>query len=190
MANKVKYGLKNVHYAVATLAQDGSATYSAPVAIPGAVNLSLSAEGEINKFYADGIVYHSVSANNGYSGSLEIAKIPDSFRKDVLGEIEDDNGVLVESADAKTVEFALLFEFDGDVSQVKHVLYKCVATRPSIESATKEESVEIKTETLELTATSVYNADIDANITKSKVEDTDSTAYASWYTAVYQPVKA
>lgn len=84
MGNKVKYNLKNVHAAKLSKDEEGNLVYTTPVAIPGAVSISLDAEGDSSLFYADGIVYFSSSSNNGYSGDLEIALIPEWFRVDIL----------------------------------------------------------------------------------------------------------
>ncbi len=98
MANKIKYNLKNVHAAKLTKGPDGAYKYEVPKAIPGAVSISLDAEGDSSPFYADGIVYFRSTSNNGYSGDLEIALIPEWFRTDILKEELDKNGVLVENA--------------------------------------------------------------------------------------------
>lgn len=184
--NKVKYGLKNVHYAVATIDENNEATYATPVPIPGAVSLSLDAEGGTNKFRADNIDYWVGQSNNGYSGDLEMALIPDSFRKDILGDIEDANGVLVEDADAKTKYFALLFQFEGDEKNTRHVMYKCSATRPSVAGNTTDEEIEPQTETLSLTAGAIHNETLDKNFVKAKCPETNTAKYNNWFNAVYQ----
>lgn len=186
--NKIKYGLKNVYYAVATIAADGSATYDTPVAIPGAVSLSMEPQGENTPFYADNIVYWVGAANNGYEGDLEIARVPDSFKTDVLGYIASGNGLLVEDANAAAGHFALLFQFEGDVKAVRHVMYNCTATRAAAAGTTKGESIEPETETMTITATSIYVAALDTDIVKSETgENTGTTVYDGWFTAVTVP---
>lgn len=185
--NKIKYGIKGCYYAVATIAADGTATYTTPVALPGAVSLSLSAEGDTSPFYADNIVYYTSVANNGYSGDLELAKVPDSFLTDCLGYVTDTNNVLVEDAGASPAHFALIFQFEGDAHAKRSVLYNCVATRPSVEGSTKTESIEPQTETISITATTVYNATLDKDIVKASCTPTEATQYAAWNTNVYIP---
>ncbi|WP_071705056.1 major tail protein [Murdochiella vaginalis] len=186
--NKVKYNIKNVYAAklTETIAEDGASTfaYATPKRIPGAVSLSLDAEGESSPFYADGIVYFRTVTNNGYSGDLEIALIPEWFRTEILQETLDAKGVLVENSNAaESVKFALLFEFDGDIKAIRHVLYNCTASRPSIASETKEDTIEPGTETLSLTADPRSDG-----LVKAKTGDgTDATTYDGWYTAVYVP---
>lgn len=179
--NKIKYNLKNVHYAVMSDAVENLVTYEKPVAIPGSVSISLDAQGDISPFYADGIVYYKSAANNGYEGDLEVALLPESFRTDILGEELDAKKVLIENANAKQTPFALLFEFDGDEKAIRHVLYNCSATRPSVESNTKEESIEPVTETLTISATPLS----DGNIKAKTGDTTDEVTYSKWYDAVY-----
>ena len=181
--NKVKFNICNVHYALITVDEDGEVTFGTPVAMPGAVSLSLEPNGEPSNFYADGYAYYTISNNMGYEGDLELAMVPESFRTDVLKESLDDNSVLVESANVETANFALLFEFDGDVKKIRHVLYNCSAARPNIESATNEEEIEVQTETLAIMAAPLANGYVKARTGDS----TTDTVYTGWYTSVYMP---
>lgn len=185
---KVKYGLKNVHVAIATIDEsDHSATYGEPIAIPGAVNMDLSAEGELTPFRADNIDYWVGNSNNGYQGDLEMALFPDEFRKAVLGYTEDENGVLIENKDTEAIHFALMFEFDNDVKATRRVLYNCTATRPSEASETTGETIEPTTETATIKASSIYNKDLKREVVKGQTgANTDATTYDDWYKSVYQ----
>ena len=160
-SNKVKFGLKNCHYAKATFDEDGSVTYAKPVRIPGAVSLSMDANGEIEPFYADNIAYYVVNNNSGYEGDLEIALIPESFLTDIMHEELDGNGVLAENANVELEHFAFLFEFDGDQRHIRHVLYNCVASRPS----------------------PLANGYVKAKTGTNTTDD----VYNKWYDAVYEP---
>ncbi len=183
--NKVKFNICNVHYALLTAEADGTVSFGTPVPMPGAVSLSLDPNGEPSNFYADGYAYYTISNNMGYEGDLELAMVPESFRTDVLKESLDANKVLVESASAETENFALLFEFDGDVRKIRHVLYNCSAARPTIEASTKEDEIEVQTETLTIKVAPLSNGFVKAKTG----DDTTDSVYQDWYKSVYLPTE-
>lgn len=79
--------------------------------------------------------------------------------------------------------FELLFEFNGDVNAIRHVLYNCSASKPYIESETKGEMIGLGTETLSIIADP--RAD---GLVKSRTGDTTGKdTYDNWYKTVYVP---
>jgi len=182
--NKVLFGLKNVHYAIESVnSTTGVVSWGTPVAIKGAVNLSLSAEGETNDFYADNIKYYTTIANQGYSGDLEIARIPDTMLKDVWGLTQGTTSkVLSENSEVETKYFALLFQVDGDADNECHVLYHCTATRPEIDGATSTATKEPNTQTVSITAAPLSDGRIRARTTA----ETPTATRTAWFTAVFE----
>lgn len=186
--NKIKYGLKNVYYATATIGADGSATYGAPKAFPGAVSLSLSAEGDRTPFYADDMEYWVGNVNNGYSGTLEMARLTDNFKKDILGYKTGTNDCLLEDADAPAVHFALIFQFAGDQNNTRHVMYNCTCSRATVNGSTKGESIEPQTESVDISAASIYVPAISKYLVKAETtQATAATYYEAWTGTVYIP---
>lgn len=184
--NKVKYGLSKVAFAVATIAADNSATYATPIMNPGARSISLEPQGELTKWPADNITYYIANNNNGYEGDLEVARFVNAVRAAIWKEATAANGITYENADTEVVHFALLFEFDGDVHKTRHVFYNCVATRPAVASATREDTTEPQTETTTVTSSSIYVPAVDANVVSGKCV-TGDPAYENFYEAVVQP---
>lgn len=186
MANKIKYGIKACAYApVTATADDGTLTYGEVKQLKGAVSISLSAEGSSDPFYADNVVYFQSVANNGYSGDLELALIPDDFRTDILGETLDAKGFYVERNDDTQTEFALLFQFEGDENATRHCFYRCTATRAEVAGQTKEDNITPQTETISITAL----ARINDGVVKARCpyDDDAQSPYQTWFTAVQEP---
>lgn len=176
--NKVRFGLKNVHYAIL----NSGGTYGTPVAVPGAVNLDLSPAGGTEQFYADNIAYYVTIANQGYEGSLELAKIPDTMLEEVWGyTLGTTSKVLTEDASAEPKTFALLFQVDGDQGNEYFVMYSCTAARPAVGSQTIEDTKEPRTQTVDLTV----SARSDGKVYAKTTADTPAAVKSGWFTAVY-----
>lgn len=183
--NKVIYGLKNVHYSKMTINETGKVVYAKPAAIKGAVEISLESKAELVSFEADNEVYYSAPGTSSYEGTLTLAKVPDAFLVDILGEVLDEtDGIQTEIDGAKTSNFALMFQFEGDNSGVRHLFYNCSASRPSVASKTGKE---IGTTELAFTASAKpAESANDKSIVKAKTTGSTTTAiYNAWFDAVY-----
>lgn len=191
--NKVHFGIKNVYYALVTettTTAGTTTTYGTPVAMPGAVSIDLSANQETTEFYADDGVYYITQNDATYEGDLTIADIPDQFKKDVFGDKEDSNNVLVETTGNSIKYFALMFETTGDAGGHRTLFYKCSATRPNASGQTKEETTEVQTMTLSIKA--IPRVDLDTiggetkRLTQANVKE-GASAYANFFQTVYEP---
>ena len=181
MADKVKFGIKNVHVFPIVSITAGVPTYGDVIDVPGAVSFSMSAQGDINKFYADNIVYYQSSANNGYEGDLTLALIPEAFYEKIFGQTPDANGVMTENAAVEAKAFAMTFEEDGDQTGTKFVLYNCTATRPTKELQTIEDSKTPVTQTLTVSAVPLQSGDVMGMTTSATPDAVKNT----WHDAVY-----
>lgn len=151
MANKIRYGFRNVVYAPIT-EEDGIISYGTVGKLAGGVNVALAPSGEQTTFYADDSPYFVVTANNGYEGTIELAELSQEFKVDILGYTLDSNNALIENADAIPKNFALGFEVQGDEKARRTWYYYCSVARPNDDANTKEANITPQTSTLNLNA--------------------------------------
>lgn len=189
-ANKVKFGLKNVHYAIVTETTTLGVTtssYGTPVAFPGAVTLEVNpTSNDRSVFRADDSDYYIISGSTqGFDGSYECAYVPEKFETDVLGMRTDDNGVIVESASDEVKYVALMFEIDGDNSGRRYLLPKVQFAKPGISAETTgTDGNQPKTTSLDLTASPRPD---DGLARLHTGDNTDRTTYDNWFSTVYVP---
>ena len=179
--NKVKFGLKNIVYAV----QSETDVYGEVKPWPGAVNLTRELQGEENAFYADNMVYYSSYNHQGYTGELETALIPEDVETEVYGDSKDETtGIIAESRASKTKPIALGFQIDGDAQNRRHWMYGVTLSRPTTEAGTTTESAEPQTDTVNYTASGLTNSEIVMIKTSST---TPETAYNKFFDQVVMP---
>jgi phi13 family phage major tail protein len=166
----------------------GTTGWGVPTAIPGAVRWTPTAQGQETTFRADNGPYFVVTSNNGYTGELEMALVPDAIQAEMLGWEIDDNGALIEIANATPKPFALMGQVEGDERNRRFVYYDSYASRPAKEQRTKGETIEPNTDVLNLT---VLPIEIDGRTcVKGDLElsASNAAAYNAFFDAVYTPV--
>lgn len=151
-ANKVEFGISNVW--VGTYEEtNGVATLGTPYHQPGAKSLTLDAETEENKYYADDTVYWSDYSDNGFSGELSMALFDDTFKKQFMGYVELADGGLAQVKNAIKPNVYLMFEGKGDKEKRRFLLLNIALGAISREYNTVEENKEPVEESIPVTVT-------------------------------------
>ena len=151
---KVIYGLKNVHYAIYTPGSNGAAgTYGAWKSIPGAVSLSSDADTTQNDFYADDVVYATISASSKETGTIEFAAITDEMYTDLFGYANDaTSGLTYQTTEPVSRTVALGYEVSGNEGKMRGVRYNVTFTAPSQSANTMTDSTNPDTVSVNYTA--------------------------------------
>ena len=187
-AKGVRYGVKNVYYAVY---DESTGTYGTPVAMKGCTALTLTPVGNTWTFYADDIAYEQGVTNGGYTVEPTIAVLGDDAKRDLLGEVAG-TGLQYEVADAKPASVALMWEFEGSKVNKVAALYNVKFQRPTQTGSTTTDTIEPDTDSISGTAIGrdmTIGSGQDAvvkNVIKATASDSDTT-YANWFTAVQMP---
>lgn len=186
------YGINKCYYAVKTVS-GSTVSYGTPKRLIGARQLSINAEGTNEKFYADNGVYFITDTNSGKSGSLEVVGLNDTSLADLFGYVTDANGIVLEDADAKSANVALLFECENDGDYpTRFSMFDVKFTRPTEEHNTKEDSATPDTVTMDYEAAPCelpWGTGATKRFVGGHIDRTTETAttYDGWYTAVKLP---
>lgn len=177
--NRVKYRLKRVYYAPATIDESGDIAYAAPIRMKDAVSISLSPKGDLIVTYADAQEIILGRDNAGYDGEAEFLRIPECFEVDCLGSTKNEDGTIEENDVDTSKPFALLFEFEGDAKAIRHCMFLCYASKQTVDGSNSES----KTPTNDKIVIK-SRARADGKIKIKTGDTTDPQVYENWYNAV------
>lgn len=185
MANKVEFGISQLHVGTYTVGTDNTVTLGTPYHQKGAVSFSPEENSEQNTFYADNIAYWSGYSGGTIEGDLEVAMFDDEFKTQFLGYRALNNGGLANVKGATKPNVYVAFQVEGDVESRRVILYNCALGAITREYSTIEESKEPATETLGVTCT----GDNATGVTMAVYKPADA-GYATLFTAPAAPAFA
>ena len=151
MANKVEFGISQLHVGTYTVDDEGTVTLGSPYHQKGAVSFSPEEQSELTQFYADNIVYWSAYSGGSFEGDLEVALFDDKFKTDFLGyKTTVDGGLAVVKNPVKPNVY-IAFQVEGDAESRRVILYNASLGAIRREHNTIEEQKEPATETIAVT---------------------------------------
>ena len=160
MANKVEFGISQLHVGTYTVGENNAVTLGTPYHQKGAVSFSPEESSEQNNSYADNIVYWSGYSGGSIEGDLEVAMFDDEFKTQFLGYRTLTNGGLANVKNATKPNVYIAFQVEGDQESRRCIMYNCSLGGITREYNTTEDTIEPATETIAVTVAGDNNSGI------------------------------
>lgn len=185
MANKVEFGISELHVGTYTDDGNGNITLGSPYHQKGAVSFSPEEQSENNVFYADNVAYWSGYTGGTFEGDLEVAKFDDQFKKQFLGYKELTDGGLANVKGAIKPNVYIAFQVEGDAESRRVIMFNCSLGGITREFSTIEDTKEPTTETIPVTVT----GDNETGVSMASYVPTDA-GYDDLFTSPAAPTLA
>lgn len=148
MANRVEFGISNLHVGTYTEGTGGAVTMGTPYHQKGAVSFSPEENSERNVFYADNTEYYVTYTGGTFEGDLEVAIFDEKFKTDFLGYLSKADGGIAQVKNATKPKVYVAFQVEGDDKSRRVIMYNCTFGAITREFSTTEENTEPATETI------------------------------------------
>ncbi len=183
-------GLKNVVIAPLTTDTESAHTYGALQLLAGAIEATVTPNNtDPDVQYADDNEFDVLYPDPELAFKLKLADIPLTIQEMIFGNLIDDKGVLVRTAQDKPPYFACGFKSEKSNHTYRYVwLYKCRA-KPVTETYSTKEGDKVTRQTGEVEFTAIKRShDGRYQAVADEGENAfDATAAAAFLTSVYEP---
>lgn len=186
-------GLKDLYYSIITENDDGEESYATPVKLAPAISAGLTINNDSVKLFADDKVEDDLKEFSNGTITLGVSAISDAVAAILTGSTVDSNGCLVDTADDDAPYVAIGFRAKTSKGKYRYVwLYRVKFAVPNDNFATKGESVQFTTPTIEGTIYKRNKPDSRGrnpwrySVTEGEVTGSASTIN-SWFETVPEP---
>lgn len=151
--NIVEFGLSEVHIGTYEVGPTGTVTLGQAYKVPGAVELGLDPSTETSEFMADNVKYYVDYQDNGFEGSLEMARFTDEFKVKFLGYTKLTDGGIALLKGAKKPKVYIAFQGEGDAQSRRCILYNVALSSIKAKHKTVEKGKDPQTQSIDITVT-------------------------------------
>lgn len=183
-------GLRSIYYAPIKSAADGRETYGTPKLLAKAISAEFSIDMAEATFYADDMAQAKITEFKGGKIKLGIDELGRENTKALLGSSIDGKGVSVSSSEDRPQPVAIGFCAPRHDGRTQYTwLYKVLFAIPDQSYATKGDSIEFNTPTIEGAILPRVKAVEGKHpwLVNAIEGESDATVVSGWFSSVYEP---